>query len=113
MEPFLGEIMSFAGTVAPAGWTQCHGQVMRISENTALFTILGTMYGGDGRETFALPDLRGRVPIGAGEYPGAANIELGQTVGSPAVQAGSPIYGPPVVGLNWCIAVRGNYPSRA
>ena len=63
MEPFIGQVMLFAGNFAPRGWAFCEGQLMAISSNTALFSILGTTYGGDGRTTFALPDLRGRVPI--------------------------------------------------
>jgi microcystin-dependent protein len=64
--PFIGEIRMFAGNFAPAGWAFCDGQLMPISENDALFNLIGTTYGGDGQETFALPDLRGRIPIHAG-----------------------------------------------
>ena len=63
-EPFIGEIMLFAGTFAPRGWMLCHGQTLAINTNQALFSLLGTQYGGDGRTTFKLPDLRGRVAIG-------------------------------------------------
>ena len=62
-QPYIGEIRMFAGNFPPAGWMFCEGQLMPISENDALFTLIGTMYGGDGQETFALPDLRGRVPL--------------------------------------------------
>jgi microcystin-dependent protein len=63
-EPFLGEIRAFGFNFAPAGWAKCEGQLLPISQNTALFSLLGNMYGGDGKSTFALPDLRGRVAIG-------------------------------------------------
>ena len=65
-QPFVGEIRMFAGSFAPAGWMLCDGQLLPISENEVLFTFLGTRYGGDGESTFALPDLRGRVPIHVG-----------------------------------------------
>ncbi len=63
-EPFLGQIIMFGGNFAPRSWAFCDGQLLPISQNQALFSILGTIYGGDGRTTFALPDLRGRVAIG-------------------------------------------------
>ena len=66
-EPFIGEIRLFAGTFAPQGWAFCDGQLLPISENDALFSLIGTTYGGDGQFTFALPDLRGRAPLHAGE----------------------------------------------
>src|SRR5437667_3461874 len=69
-EPFVGEIRMFAGTFAPAGWVLCQGQLMPISENDTLFTLIGTTYGGDGQETFGIPDLQGRVPVHAGQGPG-------------------------------------------
>jgi microcystin-dependent protein len=65
-QPFIGEIRMFGGNFAPAGWAFCEGQLIPISENDALFTLIGTTYGGDGQETFALPDLRGRLPIHQG-----------------------------------------------
>lgn len=65
-EPFIGEIQVFPFGFAPRGWAQCNGQLMPINQYQALFSLLGTMYGGDGRTTFALPDLRGRVPLGVG-----------------------------------------------
>lgn len=65
-QPYIGEIRLFAGNFAPAGWAFCNGQLMSISQNDALFTLIGTTYGGDGQTTFALPDLRGRVPIHQG-----------------------------------------------
>lgn len=72
----------FAGNFAPRGWALCQGQLLSISQNTALFSILGTTYGGDGRTTFALPDLRGRVPTQQGRGPGLTNRQLGERLGS-------------------------------
>ncbi len=84
-EPFIGEIRMFAGTFAPRGWAFCQGQQLAIASNSALFSILGTTYGGNGTTTFALPDYRGRVPTGTGQGPGTDNIALGQVAGSPSV----------------------------
>ena len=80
-EPFIGEIVMFAGNFAPRGWALCQGQSLQISDNQALFSILGTIYGGDGRTTFALPDLRGRVPLQQGNGPGLSNRLLGSRGG--------------------------------
>jgi microcystin-dependent protein len=80
-EPFLGEIRMFAGNFAPRGWALCDGQILSISQNTALFSLLGTIYGGDGRTSFALPDLRGRAPIHAGRGDGLSNRRLGSRGG--------------------------------
>lgn len=81
-EGFIGEIRMFAGNFAPRGWAFCNGQLLAINSNNALFSILGTTYGGDGRSTFALPDLRGRVPMSAGSHPGSAyNYRVGQRGG--------------------------------
>ena len=82
MEPFIAQIMLFGGNFAPRGWAFCDGQLLPISSNSALFSILGTSYGGDGRTTFALPDLRGRAPIHAGAGPGLTPRVIGQTVGA-------------------------------
>ena len=82
MEPFLGQITIFAGTFAPRGWALCDGQILPIASYTALFSLLGTTYGGDGRTTFALPDLRGRAPIHAGSGPGLSNRRLGEKSGA-------------------------------
>ncbi len=76
-EPFVGEIRMFAGSFAPRGWAFCDGQLQAISQNDALFSLLGTIYGGDGRTTFGLPDLRGRIPIHAGTGPGLSPRRLG------------------------------------
>ncbi|HYF30662.1 MAG TPA: tail fiber protein [Chitinophagaceae bacterium] len=81
MEGTIGEIRMFAGTFAPRAWAFCAGQLLSIAQNTALFSILGTTYGGNGQTTFALPDLRGRSPIGAGQGPGLSNISLGEVSG--------------------------------
>jgi microcystin-dependent protein len=82
MDPFIGEIIMFAGTFAPRGWAFCDGQLLPIAANQALFSIVGTAYGGDGRATFALPDLRGRVPVHPGTGPGLSTRKLGQRSGS-------------------------------
>ena len=84
-EPILGEIRMFAGNFAPYGWAFCQGQLLPIAQNTALFSLLGTTYGGDGRTTFALPDLRGRVPVGFGQGPGLSNRVIGDQFGSELV----------------------------
>ncbi|WP_366510963.1 tail fiber protein [Yoonia sp.] len=81
MEPFIAQIMLFGGNFAPRGWAFCDGQLLPISSNSALFSIIGTVYGGDGRTTFALPDLRGRVPMHAGSGPGLTPRQIGQRVG--------------------------------
>jgi len=80
-EPFIGEIIMFGGNFAPRGWALCDGQLLPIAQNTALFSILGTIYGGDGRTTFGLPDLRGRAAIHAGNGPGLSSRSLGQRGG--------------------------------
>ena len=87
VEPFIGEISLFAGNFAPRGWALCNGQLLPIAQNQALFSILGTTYGGDGRTTFALPDLRGRVPIHAGQGAGLPNFPLGAVGGSTTLPA--------------------------
>ena len=84
-EPYLGSIAMFAGNFEPRGWAFCAGQLMSIAQNTALFAILGTTFGGDGRTTFALPDLRGRGPVGTGQGPGLSNIQLGELAGAESV----------------------------
>lgn len=81
MEPFIAQIMLFGGNFAPRGWAFCDGQLLPISSNSALFSIIGTAYGGDGRTTFALPDLRGRVPMHAGTGAGLTPRQIGQRMG--------------------------------
>jgi microcystin-dependent protein len=80
-EPYIGAIVLFAGNFAPRGWALCQGQLLAISQNTALFSILGTTYGGNGTSTFALPDLRGRVPVSSGQGPGLSPYDLGEVTG--------------------------------
>lgn len=81
-EPFVGEIRMFAGNFAPRGWAFCDGQLLAVSQNDALFSLFGTIYGGDGRTTFGLPDLRGRIPIHAGTGPGLSPRRLGAKAGA-------------------------------
>ncbi len=130
-ECFIGEVKMFAGNFAPRGYAFTHGQLLPIAQNSALFSILGTTYGGDGRTTFALPDLRGRAPIGAGAGPGLNNRRLGEKLGSetvtepsagiksepgtdPVVIGGRPVNNmQPSIGLNYIICLQGIYPSRS
>src|SRR5215212_10229621 len=81
-DPFVAEIRIFAGNFAPTGWAECDGQLLPISQNTALFSLLGTFYGGDGKSTFALPDLQGSAPLGQGQGAGLSSYFLGQSSGS-------------------------------
>lgn len=80
-DPFIGEIRIFGGTYAPNGWALCQGQLLQISQNAALFSILGTTYGGNGIQTFALPNLQGRVPVGFGQGQGLSPYVQGQVGG--------------------------------
>jgi microcystin-dependent protein len=177
MEPYLGQIEAFAFNFAPRGWAMCQGQLLPIAQNQALFAVLGTTYGGDGVRTFALPDLRSRLAIGAGQGIGLSPRALGQVAGQEqhtlvvaempgnhthavnavnngtaggtnvpgptvlpasgyAAEAGNPpenVYGPPggagmgglgqtggqphenrmpFLGLNYCIALSGVFPSQ-
>lgn len=82
MDGVIGFTTLFAGNFAPKNWALCQGQILAISQNTALFSILGTTYGGNGQTTFALPDLRGRSVKGAGQSPGTSNYSAGQVGGS-------------------------------
>ena len=84
-EPFLGQIMLVPYNFAPRGWAFCTGQILPIAQNTALFSLLGTTYGGNGQTTFALPDLRGRVPISSGQGPGLSSYDLGEVGGEESV----------------------------
>ncbi|MCR9286869.1 MAG: tail fiber protein [Bacteroidetes bacterium] len=136
MEPTLGQVAMFAGNFAPRGWAFCNGQILSISQNSALFSLLGTTYGGDGRTTFGLPDLRGRVPVHVGQGPGLSNVSLGRKFGQetmsiipqnasvasssdgnevmlvsgilPNVNAMQPS-----MGINFIIATTGLFPSRS
>ena len=135
-EAMIGEIKMFAGNFAPRGWAFCEGQLLPISQNSALFSILGTTYGGDGRTTFALPDLRGRAPVHAGKSPYLNEVRLGQMGGAEALElrivnvlkegtdgtyqtysvktSNSEIYTrSPYLGVKYIIALVGIYPSRS
>jgi len=108
MDPFIGQIIMFGGNFAPRGWALCDGQLLSIADNTALFSILGTTYGGDGRRTFGLPDLRGRLAMHAGQGPGLPARRLGsagtwndQPGGDSGFQC-----------VNFIMALQGIYPSR-
>src|SRR4026209_2661060 len=81
-QPFLGEIRLFPYNFAPKGWAFCQGQILSIAQNTALFSLLGTTFGGNGQTTFALPDLRGRFPNSSGQGPGLSSYTLGQVSGT-------------------------------
>jgi microcystin-dependent protein len=83
--PYIGEIRMFGGTFAPTGWAFCNGQLLPISENDALFTLIGTTYGGDGQETFALPNLGGRIPVGAGTSKTGTTYTYGEMAGTESV----------------------------
>lgn len=135
-EPFVGEIRMFAGNFAPRGWAFCDGQLLAVSQNDALFSLLGTMYGGDGRTTFALPDCRGRTPVHAGQGPGlpdrrlgskggqfangnvpvttSANIDRNLASNPETWEAPSPgaAHATPRLFVNFIIALFGIYPSR-
>jgi len=84
-DPFIGEIRMFGGNFAPSGWALCNGQLLSISQNSALFSILGTSFGGNGQTTFGLPDLRSRVPIQQGQGVGLSPYDVGQQGGSEQV----------------------------
>jgi microcystin-dependent protein len=103
MEPFLGQIMMVGFNFAPRGWAFCNGQLLAISSNTALFSLLGTTYGGDGRTTFALPNLQGRCAVGMGHGPGLAPRQIGQVIGQESVvltQNELPSHTHPLMGNN-------------
>lgn len=84
-EPFLAEVRIFAGNFAPRGWAFCDGQLLPIAQNTALFSLIGTIYGGDGRSTTALPNLQGRAPMHPGRGPGLTSRRLGQRGGTETI----------------------------
>ena len=131
-QPFLGEIMQFGGNFCPRGWARTDGKLLPIRSNTALFSILGTTYGGDGRTTFGLPDFRGRVAMGPGRGPGLTEYRLGQRGGqervtsviarveengananSSVARGGRPEENrQPYLTITTCIAVQGIFPSR-
>ena len=137
-DPILGQITIFAGDFAPRGWAFCDGQLLQISHYQALYSLLGTRFGGDGRTTFALPDLRGRVPMHRGSGPGLSARSIGDKGGNETVDlnasnlpssaktdVASPNWlfrprqidlehdnMPPFLGVNYIIAIEGVYPSR-
>ena len=84
-QPFVGEIRMFGFNFAPTGWAMCNGQLLPIAQNTALFSLLGTNYGGNGQSTFGLPNLPGRAPIHSGQGPGLTDRIIGETGGTPTV----------------------------
>lgn len=109
LEAFMGEIILFAGNYAPPGWMFCNGQLLLIEEYSALFSIIGTTYGGNGTTNFALPDLRGSISIGAGQGPGLEQVIFGfhgQYFSSHGTQKVG------TLGLSYCICVEGIFPSR-
>lgn len=115
-EPFLGQVMITGNSFCARGWAEANGQLVAISTNEALFSLYGTTYGGDGRTTFGLPDLRGRVPVHKGNGPGLSNRELGSAAGSDVVNTArgdtETNAGPPSLTLRYCIAFQGVFPSR-
>jgi microcystin-dependent protein len=101
-EPFIGEIKLFGFNFAPRGYALCSGQLLSIAQNTALFSLLGTTYGGDGQTTFALPNLNGRVPVGMGQSPGLSDYIIGQEAGTENTTltiAQMPMHVHPAVGI--------------
>ncbi len=109
--PFTGEIRMFAGNFAPLGWAFCDGSLLSIADNDVLFTLIGTTYGGDGITTFALPDLRGRAMVGAGQGPGLANYVEGQVGGAETVTLS--VGQIPAHGIAIAAAATGTRPSAA
>ena len=114
MNPYIGTILMVGFNFAPVGWAMCDGQLLQISQNQALFSLLGTTYGGDGIRTFALPDLRGRMPIGMGQGTGLPNYYFGQSgaIGGPTAVAPQ-VAADHFLALNFIIALNGIFPSRA
>jgi microcystin-dependent protein len=103
MEQFIGEIRAFPFSFAPKDWALCNGQILAISSNTALFAILGTTYGGNGTTTFGLPNLQGRVVVGAGQAPGLSRWDLGEIAGEDSVTLLStqmPAHNHQIIGMN-------------
>jgi microcystin-dependent protein len=116
MDPFVGEIRAFPFNFAPTGWAMCNGQLLPISQNTALFSLLGTYYGGDGRSTFALPNLQGSVPLGAGQGAGLRDYYPGERGGSASVTllpSEMPAHGHQLIASGETATVRRPGPDRA
>ena len=106
-DPFIGEIMMVGYTFCPRGWAEANGQLIAISSNTALFSLYGTTYGGDGRTTFALPDLRGRAPIHVGD-----NNRMGTYSDGGRTDTEGTRFVPGTQTVRFCVALQGVYPSR-
>jgi microcystin-dependent protein len=116
MDPFVGEIRVVGFNFAPKGWAQCDGQLLPISQNTALFSLLGTFYGGDGKSTFALPNLMDRVPVHQGQGPGLSLYDLGEETGTPFVtllQSEIPMHTHSLLASNDPAEVQAPAPDRA
>lgn len=132
MDAFIGTIIIFGGNFAPRDWAFCNGQLLQIQQYSALYSLIGDTYGGDGRTTFALPDLRGRVPMGYGQGKGLGSIplglEIGHEVNTPTIvgmasesnEGGLPVVSKnatdnhqPSLGVNYIICLNGLYPSRS
>lgn len=122
MEPILGTMFVFAGNFAPPGYKFCNGELLPIAEYKGLYSVLGTTYGGDGEATFALPDLRGKCPVGVGSVERLGSIELGASGTSDVVFSTLQLTGKEAIaegngesaylGVNYIIAVDGSYSSR-
>jgi microcystin-dependent protein len=114
-DPFVAEIRIFPFNFAPKGWAWCNGQLLPISQNTALFSLLGTYYGGDGKSTFALPNLQGSSPMHSGQGPGLSDRFLGETGGEPSVtllQSEMPVHTHVVNGSNGPANLQAPAPDR-
>lgn len=111
-EPMIGEIRAFAFNFCPRGWAAAEGQFLHISTNTALYSLIGTTYGGDGRTTYKLPDLRGRTLVGYGNGPGLEPLAQGQRRGAQSAASGNDAATTPSLAVTYCIAVQGVFPSR-
>lgn len=105
----MGTIKLFAFNFVPKDWAACNGQLISVQSNTALFSLIGNMYGGDGRITFALPDLRNCVPIGIGQRPGYTNNIMLGSIESKSSHGSSNFA---TMGMNYCICIYGMYPPR-
>ena len=110
-EDYIGEVFMTGANFCPRGTAEANGQLLPIAQNSALFSLLGTMYGGDGRTTFALPDLRAGVPVHSGRPPGGEDVRMGQ---KGILAAGKPgKAGTNTVGIKYCIVMQGIFPSRS
>jgi len=120
-EPFIGEIRVFGSNFCPRGWADADGQLLPIAQNTALFSLYGTMYGGDGRSTFALPDLRGRAILHEGNGPGLEATTQGERKGNQEAMAPranaqrqrDTVRTTPTLTIRYCVALVGIFPSRS